>query len=143
MSKICPECGAVLSEEDTCQSIFESFLVLEFTDPGYGEVHFLTVACYMIQHGRYSDAGLVWIQGMLRAYLEGEMTNDQLRQLARKDTDNRDRTWKVNRAANAAPLPKIDWTMTIADVAEHYADPQSYQQAVRDWGRATLKQMNG
>jgi hypothetical protein len=56
----CAECGAVLPEGETCQTIFESFMALEFSDLAYGEVHFLTVACYMIQHGRYGDEVLAW-----------------------------------------------------------------------------------
>lgn len=55
------KCSAVLNETNNCQVIFDSFLVLELTDPGYGEVHMLTVACFLIQHGRLSDEGLAWI----------------------------------------------------------------------------------
>lgn len=58
----CPECGATWLEDSTCQSVFDEFLVLEYSDPAYGEVHFLTVVCFMIQHGRYSDEALVWIR---------------------------------------------------------------------------------
>ncbi|QYR19267.1 hypothetical protein KZ483_15075 [Paenibacillus sp. sptzw28] len=32
-------------------------LALEFSDPGYGRVHFLTVACFIIQHNRYMTKG--------------------------------------------------------------------------------------
>jgi hypothetical protein len=70
MPNTCSECGAVLQDESSCQEIFDSFLALEFEDPAYGEVHFLTVACFMIQHQRYSDEALAWIAQSLRAYLE-------------------------------------------------------------------------
>jgi hypothetical protein len=59
MPDTCPDCGATWDADRTCQSVFDEFLVLEFADAGYGAMHMLTVACYMIQHGRYSDAGLV------------------------------------------------------------------------------------
>lgn len=52
MSNGCSECGAVFNETNSCQAFFDSFQVLEFTDPGYNEVHMLTVACFMIRHGR-------------------------------------------------------------------------------------------
>src|SRR5512138_1019369 len=103
MSKSCPECGAISLDEGGCQSIFDSLLVLEFSDPGYGEVHFLTVACFMIQHGRYSDAGLHWIQGKLREYLEREVTADQIRREANREADQRTRTWKVTRQPDERP----------------------------------------
>ncbi len=59
MPTICPVCGAVLPEGSTCQSIFDEFLNLEYTDPAYGQVHYLTVTCFMIQHERYSDEALI------------------------------------------------------------------------------------
>ena len=43
----CPECGA---PDNLCQTRFDEFLVLEFTDAGYGAVHHLTVATFMVQH---------------------------------------------------------------------------------------------
>jgi hypothetical protein len=43
----CPECGA---PETLCQTRFDEFLALEFTDSGYGAVHHLTVTAYMLQH---------------------------------------------------------------------------------------------
>jgi hypothetical protein len=49
MPHCCPECGSRLNDGITCQSILESFLALEFSDPAYGAVHFLTASCFMIQ----------------------------------------------------------------------------------------------
>ena len=43
--KVCPECGVI-----GCRKRFDEFLVLEFTDAGYGAVHHLTVTAYMLQH---------------------------------------------------------------------------------------------
>ena len=141
MSNRCAECGAVLPAGSTCQALFDEFLTLEFTNPAYGRVHFLTVACFMIQHGRYSDAGLAWIQATLRAYLEQDLTVPQLRRLAARDTGSHTRTWKVTRAADAPPLPKIAWSLTIADVAPTVSDPEAYCAQVTQWARATLREM--
>ena len=41
----CPECGA---PDNLCKARFDEFLVLEFTDMGYGAVHNLIVATYML-----------------------------------------------------------------------------------------------
>ena len=141
MSECCTECGAVLSEGSTCQTIFEEFLSLEYTNPAYGQVHFLTVACFMIQHGRYSDEALIGMQSLLRAYLDEQLTAQQLRQLAAKGINDATRTWKVTRQADAPPLPKVAWSMTIADVAQNMQDPEKYCEHVKQWAHATLQQM--
>lgn len=137
----CPECGAILAEDTDCQAVFDSFLALEFTDPGYAEVHMLTVACFMIQHGRYSDEGLAWIEQQLKAHLEEGTPVTEIRRQAAKETGQGARTWRVNRRPGAAPLPKIAWSMTIADVASNYRDTKSYCALVRQWADATLREM--
>jgi hypothetical protein len=141
MNHTCPECGAVYQEGDSCQAIFDSFLVLEFSDPAYGEVHFLTVACYMVQHGRYSDEGLGWIEKTLRAHLEQGIPVEHIRQQAGKETQQGTRTWKVTRQAGDTPLSRIDWSMTIADVTKNYMDAESYCTLIRKWAGITVKEM--
>ena len=143
MPGTCPVCGAVFEEETSCQEIFDNFLVLEFTDAGYGSVHFLTVACFMIQHGRYSDEGLVWMEQKLREYLEDGISTEQIRREATLEADQARRKWKVTRAPDAQPLPKIAWSMTITDVAARYQDAESYRELITEWGRVTLKEMKG
>ncbi|OGN90056.1 MAG: hypothetical protein A2Y88_00645 [Chloroflexi bacterium RBG_13_48_10] len=126
----CPECGATLSGDTRCQEIFESFLALEYSHPEYSAVHFLTVACYMIQHGSYSDKALVWIERQLQDYLEAGLPASQIRRRAARDAAPDKRTWKVRRQPDESPQPKIPWTMTIADVAAQYHDAQSYGELV-------------
>jgi Family of unknown function (DUF5946) len=141
MSDRCAECRAVLAEESSCQTIFDEFLSLEYTNPAYGQVHFLTVACFMIQHGRYSDAALTWMQSMLRAALDEQLTAQQLRQRAAQGMDDATRSWKVTRQADARPLPHVAWSTTIADVAQSMQDPEKYCDQVKQWAQATLQQM--
>lgn len=138
MSDICAKCSAVLPEGKTCESIFNEFLALEFTDPGYGRVHFLTVACYMVQHEGYSDEAYAWIRSALRNYLEEGHTTKMILQDAAQGPG---RTKGVRRPADALPLPKVAWSMTIADVAEQMLDAESYGQLIEQWGRITLKEM--
>jgi hypothetical protein len=139
MEAVCPECGARLEAGETCRSTFDEFMALEMTDPEYGQVHFLTVACYMIQHNQYSDRALVWIEPKLKAFLEQNLSNQQIRAVARLDTDSGQRKWKVLRQPGDHPLPKILWSQTIMDVARRYTDPQSYRELVRSWGRSVLQ----
>jgi hypothetical protein len=141
MSITCPECGAILSENTSCQVIFDSFLVLEFTDPAYGEVHMLTVACFMIQHGRFSDEALNWIEHKLCANLDEGMSPQKIRLQAAKETDQGKRAWKVTRRPDDPPLPKIAWSKTIADVASNYQDAESYRDLVMKWTRTTTAEM--
>ena len=63
----CPECGAA---DNLCQSRFDEFLVLEFTDPGYGAVHHLTVTAYMLQHSsKLTREGWLHERELLREFL--------------------------------------------------------------------------
>jgi Family of unknown function (DUF5946) len=141
MSERCPACGAVLSEGSTCHTLFEEFLSLEYTNPAYGQVHFLTVACFMIQHGRYSDEALAGMQSLLRACLEEQLPARQLRLRAAKAMNDATRSWKVTRQADAPPLPQVAWSLTIADVAQSMQNPEQYCELVNQWARATLQQM--
>ncbi len=141
MSENCVQCGAVLAEGNTCQTIFDECLMLEFANPAYGRVHFLTVSCFMVQHGRYSDEALAWIQPILRAYLDEQLTTQQIRRRAARGTNSAQRTWKVTRRPDAPPLPMIAWSITIADVAQSLSNPEAYCEKIKQWARATLQQM--
>lgn len=138
---VCPECGASLRDGRTCQEIFDSFLVLEFEDPAYGAVHFFTVACFYIQHNRYSDEGLRWINATLRESLADSSNLDNLYRRAQTSAQNTSRRWKVNRVPGAPKLPQIDWQMTIGDVASQYQDAASYCALIRQWAETVLRQM--
>jgi hypothetical protein len=121
--------------------MFETFLSHDYTDPGYGEVHFLMVGGFMIQHYRYSDEALAWIQPLLHGYVEDQITPAELRQLAARDTKQDNRSWAVLRSPEAAPLPRIAWQMTIADVVANVTDAASYREQVKQWVRLTLDQL--
>ena len=140
MPSTCPECGAAL-DETTCQLIFDSFLALEFSDPAYGDVHFLTVACFMIQHKRYSDEGLVWIEKKLRDVLVNEVPVDEIRRQAGRETGQGKHTWKVTRQPGERALPKIHWSMTIADVASSFRDAATYCELVKEWANKSVREM--
>lgn len=141
MATICPECGDALKDASSCQEIFDSFLAMEFSDPTYGKVHMLTVACFMIQHGRYSDASLVWIEQQLREHLENDKPIEQIRQDAARSASQASRKEKILRYPGAPNLPAIHWSMRIGTVASHYHDAESYCQLVQQWARATLAEM--
>ncbi len=134
----CAECGAALSGDTRCQEIFKSFLAHEYSHPEYSAIHFLTVACYMIQHGCYSDKALAWIERQLQDYLEIGLPAFQICRRAARDVAPDKRTWKVLHQPDKSLQPMIPWTMTIADVAVQYHDAQSYCKLVTQWARTTL-----
>lgn len=137
----CPECGAAAADNKNCQSIFDTFLALEFSDPEYGAVHFLTVSCFMIQHGRYSDEGLAWIKEQLRGYFQAGTTPAVIIQTQKKIVSNASRKWKIMRQAGSTPPPRVAWSMTIADVASTYNGSESYRNLIHKWGETTLAEM--
>jgi hypothetical protein len=141
MPDTCPACGAGLPSGTTCDELFGRFLEKDYVDPGYGAVHFLTVGVFMIQHGRYSDEALAWIQPLIRDFLDGKATQEQIRRASQRQVDQSRRAWKVTRRPGAPPAPRLAWTMTIADVARQARDAASYQTAIKAWARATLSQL--
>ena len=63
----CPECGA---PDNLCQTRFDEFLALEFSDMRYGAVHNLTVATFMLQHSsRMSKEGWLYERDLLREFI--------------------------------------------------------------------------
>jgi adenine C2-methylase RlmN of 23S rRNA A2503 and tRNA A37 len=95
----------------------------------------------MIQHNGYSDDALVWVESKLRVYLEKNLTGSEIRELAAKDTDYGTRKWEIKRQKDASALPRVAWSMTIADVARQMHDAQTYCELIIKWGRRTLDEM--
>jgi len=74
----CPECGA---HETLCQTRFDEFLALEFSDMGYGAVHNLTVATYMIQHSsKLSLQGWLYERELLLEFIVEKKSPSLIRQ---------------------------------------------------------------
>ncbi len=74
----CPECGAT---DTLCKDRFDEFLVLEFSDMGYGAVHNLTVATYMLQHSsKLTHEGWFYERDLLREFLVEKKSPSLIRQ---------------------------------------------------------------
>ncbi|HSM26264.1 MAG TPA: DUF5946 family protein [Anaerolineaceae bacterium] len=142
MNDICPLCGAESDVDLTCQDMFDEILALEFSNPAYGRVHMLTVACFMIQHQRYSDPALVWIRQNLGDVLVNGISPSEIRFQMTSDVDQGKRGWKIERQPGERELPHIHWSITIADVYQHKDDPISYCEWVERWARVTMEEMN-
>jgi hypothetical protein len=136
---ICPECGGVLREGKSCEDYFGELIALEFVDPAAGMVHHLTVACYMIQHGRYTDEGVAWIRTMLENVLEKGLSPVDVRKQSRAEVDSGRRTWKVIRPTSAPLRP--NWSVTIADIAQGTPGRDTHCERVTKWAHSVLAEM--
>lgn len=130
---ICPECGAV-----NCRSRFDEFLVLEFTDAGYGAVHHLTVTAYMLQHSsQLTREGWLHERELLREFLVDNKPPAFIRKQNRDLVDSGRRTFKIKSRDGQRSIQKSTWTKTILDVRAENAE--EYCADVTHWARSVLE----
>ena len=135
----CPECGA---PETLCQTRFNEFLVLEFTDADYGAVHHLTVAAYMIQHSsNLTREGWLHERELLREFLVENKPPAFIRKQNRDLVDSGKRTFKIKSRDGKPVINKTLWMKTILDVRTENAE--IYWADVTAWARAVLEEAQG
>ena len=133
----CPECGAI-----DCQSRFDEFLALEFSDMGYGAVHNLTVATYMIQHSsKLSIEGWLYERDLLREFIVEKKSPSLIRQQVKDSVDSGKRTFKFKSKDGKPVINKSTWTKTILDVRAENAE--IYCADVSEWARSVLEEVQG
>ena len=131
----CPECGA---PENLCQGRFDEFLVLEFTDAGYGAVHHLTVAAFMVQHSsKMTPEGWQYERDLLREFLVEKKTPAAIRKQIKDTVDSGKRTFKFKSKTGVPVIYKSSWTKTILDVRAENAEV--YRQDINAWATAVLE----
>jgi len=131
----CPECGAV---DDLCKTRFDEFLVLEFTDAGYGAVHHLTVATYMLQHSsKMTRAGWMYERDLLRQFLVENKSPATIRGQIKDTVDSGKRTFKFKSKDGKPVINKTAWTKTILDVRTENAEV--YCEDVIVWAKSALE----
>ena len=132
----CPECGA---PDNLCQTCFDEFLVLEFTDPGYGAVHHLTVATYMLQHSsKLTREGWLHERELLREFLIENKPPSYIRKQNKDLVDSGKRTFKFKSKDGIPVIPKIAWKKTILDVRAESAE--IYCEDINTWARSVLEE---
>lgn len=130
----CPECGAPGTQ---CQTRFDEFLVLEFTDAGYGAVHHLTVAAYMLQHSsKLTREGWLHMRELLREFLVENKSPAFIRKQNRDVVDGGKRGFKITSRSGERLIAKSEWTRTICDVRAETAG--FYCADIEAWARAVL-----
>lgn len=133
----CPECGAA-----DCQARFDEFLALEFSEAGYGAVHHLTVAAYMLQHSsRLTREGWLEMHSLLREFLVENKPPSFIRKQNKDKVDSGKREFKIKSKTGERIISKSTWTKTICDVRAENAEV--YCADVTQWARAALKDAVG
>ena len=130
----CPECGAT---DVACEIRFNEFLILEFTDPGFGEVHHLTVATYMLQHSsKLTRQGWLQMRDLLKGFLLEKKPPAFVRKQNRDLVDSGKRAFKITSSTGRPVIIGIKWTKTILDVSSE--NSEIYCRAVNDWALSSL-----
>ncbi|MGB8981426.1 MAG: DUF5946 family protein [Anaerolineales bacterium] len=132
----CPECGA---PDSLCQTRFDEFLVLEFTDPGYGAVHHLTVAAYMVQHSsKMTPEGWLFERNLLKEFLVENKPPAYIRKQNKDVVDSGKRKFKIKSKTGVPVINKTTWNKTILDVRAENAEV--YCEDVTAWARSVLEE---
>jgi hypothetical protein len=132
----CPECGA---SDSLCKERFDEFLVLEFTDAGYGAVHHLTVAAYMLQHSsKLTREGWLHERELLREFLVEKKPPAFIREQNKDLVDSGKRKFKITSKDGLPVINKTTWTRTILDVRTENAEV--YCEDVTAWARSVLEE---
>ncbi|GIK74587.1 MAG: hypothetical protein BroJett021_35750 [Chloroflexota bacterium] len=137
MMKTCPQCGARLPSNDSCQQRFDQCMALEYESPAaFGTVHHLTVTCYMLQHNAYARDAWLQARTMLAQFVRDDVTPAEMRQKNRSQLDSGQRAGHINRGAKLTEFDTIRWTSTIADV--RFDDCEIYCADVARWALSVL-----
>ena len=132
----CPECGAL---DHLCQPRFDEFLVLEFTDPGYGAVHHLTVTTYMVQHSsKLTREGWLFERNLLREFLVENKPPAYIRKQNKDVVDSGKRNFKIKSRDGKPVIDKTTWSKTILDVRAE--NPDVYGEDITAWARSVLEE---
>ena len=134
----CPECGA---REFSCQTSFDEFLVLEFTDTDYFAVHHVTVSAYMLQHSsKLTREGWLFELDLLREFLIENKPPAFIRKQNKDIVDSGKRKFKIKSRDGLPVINETTWTKTILDVRTENAE--IYCEDVTAWARSVLEEAN-
>jgi len=137
---VCPECGAALPNETTCETCFHQMLFWETENPANWTVHHLTVLCYHLQHPSiYSPDGLVNGKQLLTAFIRDGISPAEVRRTSRDKVNSNTRNWKITARPDSKGVyaHPVAWTMRAADVVARGSD--RYCDSVREWAQSVYE----
>jgi hypothetical protein len=125
-----------------CQTRFDEFLILEFTDAGYGAVHHLTVATFMVQHSsKLTREGCMYERELLKEFLIENKSPATIRKQIKDTVDSGKRTFKFKSKTGVPVINKTTWTKTILDVRTGNAEV--YCEDINAWAMSVLEDVQG
>jgi hypothetical protein len=136
----CPECGALHVAGLTCAEQFGVLLAWEYDDPELQAEHFLTVACYNVQHpAQFTEEAMAGLRSSLIDRLDHGASIDVLRQRAAGAYEGKKRVLKPE---SERRLEFRQWSMTISDV---YLEGrrQGAANRVRRWATSIRSEFEG
>ena len=134
----CPECGAIYPAGWTCDETLGWVLGWEQTDLALARLHFVTVACFNLQHpSRFLPEALDGLLDALRRFFDEGASTEEIRRA------HADRYAGAARVLRSTPSPPVlrSWPITVADI---WADGDARGAAgrVRAWA-TTLRSAAG
>ncbi len=135
-NNICPQCGTIWQDGETCETDFHQMLFWEHEDSSRWEVHHLTVLCYHLQHpSLYSQDGLTNSIQLLTAFVRDGISPAEMRRNSSDKVNSRNRNWKITARPDSKGTythPPA-WTMRATDVVARGSD--HYVKSVREWAQ--------
>ncbi|MEP7357503.1 MAG: DUF5946 family protein [Anaerolineales bacterium] len=136
MASICPQCGGLFPDGESCQARFDLSQATEAEQPAYYAVHHLSVPAYWLQHNRYSREGWLFSRALLDQFVHHGLTPAQARLQNRQALDSGQRAFSFARGPKLAGVENITWTVTLAGVPLDSAE--RYCAGVRRWAQGVL-----
>lgn len=139
-ASVCPECGAPATNGLTCWEQLGAILAWEWQDPALQAQHFLTVACYNLQHpAQFTGEALAGLREMFVAHLEQGTGIAELRRRVGRMAEGNRRVLKPERERR--PVLRR-WRVTIADVYQA-GQPEGAAERVQQWAAALRDELTG
>jgi len=133
----CPECGGAYIDGLTCWDQLGAILSWEAQDPALAAVHFLTVACYNLQHpAQFTDVALAGLRTALVDHLQHGTPVTELRRRAGRAYGGSRRVLKP--PEERRPILRR-WSIPIAEVYAH-GEPNAATDRVRAWAARLLSE---
>ncbi len=134
----CPECGAPEVDGLTCWQQLAAIGAWEFQDPELLAEHFLTVACYNLQHpAMFTEEALAGLRSAFIDHIDKGLPVEEIRRRAARAYEGKKRVLK--RESERHPVLR-QWRLTIADV--YISDkPEGAAERVRRWAAAVYSEL--
>lgn len=134
----CPECGAPAVDGLGCDGQLGLIIGWESGNPELFAVHFLTVACYNLQHpAKFTDEAIAGLRATLIEVLDEGLPIAEVRRRTSARYDGERRVMRPEGDRRPVSRP---WRMTIADVCAPRTTDGAAER-VRAWAAAVRSEL--